>query len=210
MADATNALNAAAYSLLFALCLAVQAQAADSQHPVGHDHPAAPAWPVQADSEILLKASFELLNGRNSVVTERDFRGRYLLLSFGFSSCKHVCPTILRDWSRMMALLPEAKAGHLRAVMISLDPERDSPEHMDRYSKSFDPRFIGLSGSTQQVARAAENFRVTYHKVPVGDDYQINHTSMSYLVDPQGQVIDYFGFGTSSERLAEAIAHHIP
>ncbi len=200
-------------NLLFILSVAVSPMAA-AQEGGGHQHHqhmehAGPSWPAGSDADRLLTAEFELVNGRNEIVTEQDFRGRYLLVGFGFSHCAHVCPTILRDWAAAVELLPRDKAGYLQAVMISLDPERDSPEHMDRYVRLFNPDFHGLSGSPEQVARAAENFRVTYHKVPVGDDYQINHTSMTYLVDPRGEVIDYYGFGTPSPQLAASIAGHI-
>ena len=177
-----------------------------------HQHPATEqsSWPAGAGPEQLLEARFELINGSNETVTEQGYRGRYLLIGFGFSRCKHVCPTILSDWAQMMNELPDAKARQLQPLMITLDPERDSPEHMDQYAKLFNPGFQGLSGSADQIARTAENFRVTYQKVPIGDDYQINHTSMTYLVDPRGQVIDYFGFGTPSLQLAERIAGYIP
>lgn len=180
--------------------------AGEHQH---HQHSPSTTWPVDPGSDELLDARFELLDGRGETVTEEDYRGRYLLVSFGFSHCKHVCPTILSDWARMMKTLPEAKAAQLQALMITLDPERDDPAHMDQYAKLFNPEFQGLSGSPEQIAGAAKNFRVTYHKVPAGDDYQINHSSLSYLVDPQGRVIDYYGFGIPSEQLADSIASHI-
>jgi protein SCO1/2 len=177
-----------------------------------HQHPAepAPSWTTASNPEDLIKVQFELINGKNQTVTEKDFRNQYLLISFGFSSCTYVCPTILSDWAKMFKELPEKKAKQLQAIMISLDPERDSPEHMDQFSKLFNPGFQGLSGSTKQIAHTAKNFRVTYHKVDIGDDYQINHSSMSYLVDPQGKLIDYFGFGMPNQQLAEKIAAHIP
>jgi protein SCO1 len=197
--------------LLIALPRVAIAQQGDQHQHHQHNPPGDSAWAVGSASEQLLEASFALVNGDNEIVTEQDFRGRYVLISFGFSRCKHVCPTILRDWAKTVEALPPDKAARLQALMISLDPERDSPQHMDQYSKLFNPDFQGLSGTTEQVARAAENFRVSYQKVPIGDnDYQINHTSMSYLVDPQGEVIDYYGFGTPSQNMADSIAGHIP
>ncbi|MEE8057055.1 MAG: SCO family protein [Pseudomonadales bacterium] len=199
--------------ILFALLIilplgGLTTEQAASQHQAHHS--SMPSWPGMSELEQLLNAQFELLNGENETVTEQDFRGQYLLLSFGFSHCKHVCPTTLQNWALMMKKLPDAKAARLQPIMITLDPERDSPAHIDQYSKLFNPTFLGLSGSLEQIAKTAENFRVSYHKVAVGDDYQINHSSLSFLIDPNGQVIDYFGFGTPSQQLAEKIAVRIP
>jgi protein SCO1/2 len=197
------------FSLLIAVSLTTLAQEHGNHQHHQHTQPATPAWLAEGDLEQLLKAKFELLDGREETVTEQDFRGSYLLIGFGFSSCAHVCPTTLQNWARTVDLLPAEKAARLQVLMISLDPERDSPEHMDQFVKRFNPDFHGLSGSADQVARAAKNFRVTYHKVPVEESYQINHTSLSYLVDPRGEVIDYYGFGTPITEMANSLAGHI-
>lgn len=196
-------------SLFVAVSLTASAQDYDSHQHHQHMNPVAPEWLTEGSAEELLKAEFELLDGRNGIVTEQDFRGSYLLIGFGFSNCAHVCPTTLQDWALAVDLLPTETAARLQPLMISLDPVRDSPENMDQFVKRFNPQFQGLSGSPDQIAQAAENFRVTYHKVPVGESYQINHTSLSYLVDPQGRVIDYYGFGTPIRQLADSLAKHI-
>jgi len=199
--------------LLVGLIVAVSLTAGAQDHDDHQHHQQtkqdAPAWLAEGSPEELLKAEFELLDGRSEIVTEQDFRGSYVLIGFGFSSCAHVCPTTLQDWARAVDLLPAEKTTRLQVLMISLDPERDTPEHMDQYVKGFNPEFHGLSGSPDQVAQAATNFRVTYTKVPVGESYQINHTSLSYLVDPEGKVIDYYGFGTPIKQLANNLAGHI-
>jgi len=202
------------YKLLLAVLFVAVSLAAVAQDHGDHQHhqhtaPVAPAWLEDDSAKELLKAEFELLDGRNEIVTEEDFRGSYLLMSFGFSNCAHVCPTTLQDWALALDLLPTETAARLQVLMISLDPERDRPEHMDQFVKRFNPQFQGLSGSPDQVAKAAKNFRVTYHKVPVGESYQINHTAVSYLVDPQGEVIDYYGFGTPIRQLADSWTDHI-
>jgi protein SCO1/2 len=176
-----------------------------------HQDETANGWLSAPQDHKILDARFALVNGQNQAVTEQNYHGQYLLISFGFSNCAHVCPTILRDWAMAVKQLPATKLAQLQPIMITLDPERDSPAHMDHYSKGFHPKFHGLSGSLAQIDQAAKNFRVTYHKVPVGEnDYQINHSSLSYLVDPQGKVIDYFGFGMPSDELAKKIAQQIP
>ena len=176
-------------------------------HQHSHNH-GQDTWPQYTDQPII-SAHFELVNGDNHTVTEKNFHDQYLLIGFGFRHCKHVCPTILQDWALMMKQLPASKAAALQPLMISLDPERDSPQQMDRYSKQFNPRFQGLSGSPTQIAKVAKNFRVSYQKVGPADNYQINHSSLSYLVSPEGQVIDYFGFGTPPQQLAEKISKHL-
>ncbi len=199
------------------LLLAIPQWALASDAPTRHDdgshshhaHTAPVGWREQAEAMEGLEPAFELQNAQGRTVSQADFRGRFLLVSFGFTHCAHVCPTTLADWSRMMRDLDPDQARQLQPVMISVDPERDTPAVMDTYAKNFDARFIGLSGSAEQVAETAASFRVTYQRVSRGDDYQINHTSLSYLVDPTGQVIDYFGFGTPPDRLAASVSGHL-
>ena len=158
-----------------------------------------------------LEARFELQAADGSIVTESDFDGQYLLIGFGFTHCAHVCPTLLSSWAQAVKKLSKEKQGKLQGIFISLDPQRDTPAITDSYSKNFDPRFVGLSGNTEQIETITKNLRISYVRVPLGgDSYKIDHTSISYLVSPAGKAIELFGFGIASTEIAEKISALIP
>lgn len=116
-----------------------------------------------------------------------DFRGRYLLLFFGYTQCPDVCPTALSRAVAIRALLGEHQEK-LQVAFVSVDPERDRPDIAAAYATAFDPSFIGIAGEPAQVAQAAANYRVFYRKVATGSSYSIDHTALSYVIDPEGQV----------------------
>mgnify|MGYP003631533564 CR=1 FL=1 len=148
---------------------------------------------------------FSLQNGAGKLVSEADFADSYLLVSFGFTHCPYTCPTILSNWAKVMAELPVAMAERLVPILITVDPERDTPQMMEDYVRKFDERFVGLSGSTEQVAAAAKNFRVSYEKVGAGSDYMIQHTGFNYLISPQRELVAVFRSGTSPEQMTQVI-----
>jgi protein SCO1/2 len=156
--------------------------------------------------DIELRARFALEAASGLTVTESDYQGQYLLIGFGFTQCRHVCPTLLSNWAQAYKLLPGDKRKNLQTIFISLDPQRDTPSMADTYSKKFDPGFVGLAGTPEQVASTAKNFRITYVSVPLDEgDYKIDHTSITYLVSPEREVIELFGFGTGPAEIAEKI-----
>lgn len=148
---------------------------------------------------------FALQNGAGEVVSETDFSDHYLLVTFGFTHCPHTCPTILSNWAKVMSELPEAMAERLIPVLISVDPERDTPQVMEDYVRQFDDRFVGLSGSVQQVAAAAQNFRVTYGRIGEGSDYTVHHTGFHYVVSPEHELVAIFRSGTRPEQMTHTM-----
>lgn len=130
---------------------------------------------------------FTLVDHRGKTVTDADFRGKPMLVFFGFTYCPDVCPTTLWELSELMKKLgPDA--DKLTVVFISVDPERDTPEAIANYLTSFDPRIVGLTGAPQQIDAMTKLYRAYYKKVPTdGGSYTMDHTATVYLMDQQGR-----------------------
>lgn len=116
-----------------------------------------------------------------------DFRGKAVVLFFGFTHCPDVCPTTLADIAgAMKALGPDA--DRVQVIFVTVDPERDTPADLDRYVKAFDPHFIALRGDAGATERVAKDFKIYYEKRKQGDTYTVDHSSQSYVIDPQGRL----------------------
>lgn len=123
-----------------------------------------------------------------------SLKGKAYAVFFGFTHCPEVCPTTLNDISLAMDKLGPA-AENFRAVFITVDPERDTPEVLKAYMQSFDPRLIALTGSAQDIAKVAKSFRVYYAKQPTSDgSYVMDHTSLVFLMNKQGQFTSTLDF----------------
>jgi len=151
---------------------------------------------------------FTLVNEAGETVTEADFRGRYMLIYFGFTFCPDVCPTELQVMaSAIEALGPRGE--RIQPVFITIDPERDTPDVMARYVALFHPRLTGLTGSPEQVAAAAKAWHVFYRKVAdesSSEDYTMDHSSIVFLMGLDGEYLKLFAPGTSPDKMAEDIA----
>jgi protein SCO1/2 len=119
--------------------------------------------------------------------TLADFRGQAVLVFFGFTQCPDVCPTALARAAEVKQLLG-ADGQRFQTLFITVDPERDTPEVLQAYTAAFDPSFLGLSGDLERTAQTAKDFKVYYKKVVTGSSYTMDHTSLSYLYDPQGKL----------------------
>lgn len=116
-----------------------------------------------------------------------DFRGKVVMLYFGFVQCPDVCPTALTRAAAVMQQLGPL-ATDVQVIFITVDPERDTPDLLRDYMASFDPSFLALTGGADQIKAAADEFRVYYKKVPTGSSYTMDHTALSYLFDRQGRI----------------------
>jgi protein SCO1 len=116
-----------------------------------------------------------------------EFRGKAVVLFFGFTHCPDVCPTTLADISTALKSLgPDAE--RVQVLFITVDPERDRPEDLAKYVGAFDPRFIALRGDPAATQRVAKDFKIYYEKRKQGDTYTVDHSSQSYVIDPQGRL----------------------
>lgn len=150
---------------------------------------------------------FALTDQTGARVTEANFAGQYMLIYFGFTFCPDVCPTELQVMSNALAELGE-DAQKIQPILITIDPERDTPEVLATYVKQFDPRLIGLTGSLNDMAAVAKAYRVYYEKVKDDSssaDYTMDHSSVVYLMGPDGEFLTFFGPGTSPDKMAEKI-----
>jgi protein SCO1/2 len=116
-----------------------------------------------------------------------DWRGKVVVVFFGFTHCPDVCPTTLADASQVMKELgPDAE--RVQVLFVTVDPERDTQEVLRKYVSAFDPRFLGLYGDAAATQRAAREFKIYYEKRKTGDSYSVDHSGQSYVIDPQGRL----------------------
>lgn len=154
---------------------------------------------------------FELTDQTGHLRSDRDFRGRLMLVYFGFTGCPDICPTDLQAIGLALDKLGADAAG-VQPLFISVDPERDTAEHLAEYMPLFHPRLIGLTGSADATRRAADAYKVYYAKVPLGKDgadYTVDHTAFVYLMDREGNYLGFFPPGTSADRMVEIIRPHL-
>ena len=152
-----------------------------------------------------LGQGWKLTSADGKTFTLASFAGKAVLVFFGYTQCPDVCPTTLAELSQVMKLLGD-KADRLQVVMITVDPERDTPDVLKAYVTSFDPRFLGLSGTPEQIKQAASSFKAYYAKnSPVNGTYTMDHTASFYLIDPKGESRVLLNNNAG----AEAIAHDV-
>lgn len=140
-------------------------------------------------------------------ISLHDFRGRYVMLFFGFTNCRDICPTTLGEFKQVKRELGDA-AEQVAFVFVSVDGERDTPELLAKYMKLFDPDFVGVSGTFDSLAPVASEYAVFARKpgrIEERENYLVEHTTVSYLVDREGRLQAIYGFGTSPATISEDI-----
>jgi len=136
-------------------------------------------------SEASFGDGFQLKDADGNVRTLADFKGKVVMMFFGFTQCPDVCPTSLVNAAQIKSLLgPDG--DKLQVLFVTVDPERDTPEVLREYAQAFDPSFIGLYGNAEETAAVAKAYRVFYAKVPTGNSYTIEHTALTYVFDREG------------------------
>jgi protein SCO1/2 len=154
---------------------------------------------------------FQLVNGQGKPVTDQTFRGKYMLVYFGYTFCPDVCPTTLGDVADAMDKLG-AKADRVQPLFITVDPARDTPAVVGQYAAAFSPRLQGLTGTPEQVAAVAHAYRVYYARHSTGpgpNDYAMDHSSILYLMGPDGRFIAPIRADQSGAELAADISRHL-
>jgi protein SCO1/2 len=150
---------------------------------------------------------FSLVDQAGKPVTDKDFRGRYMLVFFGYTNCPDICPAGLQVMSAALEKLGH-RADDVVPIMITLDPDHDTPQKLASYVKSFSPRLIGLTGSDSEIAAAAKSYRVYYQKVPDEQDpkqYSIDHSAIFYLMGKDGKLLAPIPHTNDVNQLASAI-----
>jgi cytochrome oxidase Cu insertion factor (SCO1/SenC/PrrC family) len=153
---------------------------------------------------------FALIDQNGARRTDTDFRGKLMLVYFGFTYCPDICPSDLQQMALAVDRLG-ADGEIVQPIFITLDPERDTAEHLKDYMALFHPRFVGLTGDAAAVKETARAYRVYFQKVERENksDYTIDHSAFLYLMGRDGEYLGFFPPGTSAERLVDAIRPHL-
>jgi protein SCO1/2 len=147
---------------------------------------------------------FTLQDGNSKQVTDKDFRGKYMLVYFGYTFCPDVCPTTLNAVADAMDKLGPA-AARVQPLFITVDPKRDTPAVVKQYAAAFGPNIEGLTGTPDEIANVAKEYRVYYaeHRTGPGpDDYSMDHSSVLYLMSPTGGFIAPIRADQSGDEIA--------
>ncbi len=153
---------------------------------------------------------FALHDQHGRMRTDEEFRGKLLLLYFGYTRCPDVCPADVLSITLALQGLGD-RAASVQPIFVTLDPERDTAEHLADYLESFDPRWIGLTGDKAAIGKLALDYKIWFAKAENarGDDYSIDHTSVIFLVGRDGKYIGFLPPGTEPERIMEAVQGHL-
>ena len=159
---------------------------------------------------VSIGGSFSLTDHTGAPVTDATYRGRLMLIFFGFTHCPDICPTELQVIAEVLDGLG-TDAPRVAPLFITVDPERDTPEALASYVDLFDPRIIGLTGTPEQIAEVARAYRVYYAKVqpPDATTYTMDHSAFVYLMAADGRLLAYFRHGTPAAEITAAIAAHL-
>ena len=182
-----------------AAAIVVLAIAAIALYPLWRSKPGGPAS--------LVGGAFHLQGPDGRVVTDADMKGQPFLVYFGYTNCPDVCPTTLAQMSDVLARLP---GKPIRALFITIDPERDSAASLKDYLASFDPRIIGLSGDRDAIDKVEKAYRVYARKgPPENGGYGMDHSSIIYLMDAKGQFVEAFNLERKPEESAKELEGYL-
>ncbi|MBF0333196.1 MAG: SCO family protein [Alphaproteobacteria bacterium] len=153
---------------------------------------------------------FTLTGADGKPVSDAAFRGKLMLVFFGYTFCPDVCPTGLSQIAQAMDLLGK-DSEQVVPVLISIDPERDGPAQIGAYVANFHPRLIGLTGTPEQIAAVAKSYRAYYAKAPGGtpEEYSVDHSSFTYLMARDGTFRAVFSHGSTPEAIAKGVREHL-
>ena len=163
--------------------------------------------PQIVTGKALIGGPFTLTNHKGKRVTEKDFMGKFSLIYFGYTYCPDVCPAELQVMAAAIDKLG-TKKNLVTPVFITIDPERDTVEQMNSYVSNFHEQLIGLTGTPQEIKAAAKAYKIYYKKAgddPSSTDYAMDHSSIVYLMSPEGKYLTHFSYGTGVDKMAEGI-----
>lgn len=148
---------------------------------------------------------FTLTDQQGKSVTDADFRGKFMLVYFGYSFCPDVCPTTLNEVMKVYRELSPEQQARLAPIFITVDPARDTVDQMNQYVTSFSPALIGLTGTADQIAAAERGYHVYARKAGKEPNYTMDHTSILYLMDQDGKFLRHFNGDAPSEEIAKGL-----
>jgi protein SCO1/2 len=147
------------------------------------------------------------LQSANGPVSLHDFRGKVVLVYFGYTFCPDICPTSLAFTSQALSVLNKEELARTQALFISVDPERDTLEKLKEYGAFFHPNILGLTGTPEAIAATARQYGASYRKQDTGSagGYVVDHSSSTYVVDPSGKLVATLQHGTAPAEVVKAI-----
>ena len=176
-----------------------------------YDRPPSGASVVQRTGKALVGGPFTLTDHTGKRVTEKDFRGRHMLVYFGFTYCPDVCPAELQVMASALDALGDA-AEKVTPVFITVDPERDTVAQLSKYVTHFHKRLVGLTGTADEIRAAAKAYRVYFAKVKDESStagYTFDHSSIVFLMNAEGEYAAHFSTGTGPDKMAAGIKKHL-
>lgn len=160
--------------------------------------------PDSSQGKAAIGGEFTLIDSAGKTVTDKTFRGKYMLVFFGFTHCPDICQTTLATFTSVLEIMKD-KASLIAPIFISVDPENDTPDRIKTFLSNFDSRIVGLTGSETQTTQAAAAYKA-YHSENGGS---IDHSSFIYLMDKDGAYIAHFPYDISVDSLAEKLLEHV-
>lgn len=156
----------------------------------------------------LIGGPFELTDHTGKQVTDKDYRGKFMLVYFGFTYCPDVCPTELQHIAGALDIIGPKRRKNIIPLFVTIDPERDTRELMASYVENFHPDLVGLVGTAEQINKMGKAYRVYFKKVEEKDSpdgYTMDHSALVFLMDDKGQYVRHFSYGTDPERMAKGL-----
>ena len=151
---------------------------------------------------------FSLIDDSGTPRTDAEFRGKLMLVYFGYTHCPDACPTALQDMADALAQLGP-QADEIVPIFITIDPARDTVAYLKGYAEQFDAHFVSLTGSPEQVAAAAKAYRVYYRKATDTPNYLMDHSSIVYLMGRDGKFLMHFTPDTTPDQMADALRKYL-
>ncbi|MFB9885059.1 SCO family protein [Balneatrix alpica] len=158
-----------------------------------------------------LGGDFSLLSSEGEVALA-DFRGKWVVVFFGYTSCPDVCPTSLAMLGQALKQLSAEEQAQLQGLFISVDPARDTPQKLKQYASYFHPSLLGITGSEEQINQVTRAYGAFYRQVPMQESalgYAVDHTSSLYVIDPAGKLVGTLQHGLSAEQIRDALRQRL-
>ena len=165
---------------------------------------------VATGETVNIGGPFKLIDQDGATRTDQDYRGKYVLVYFGYTYCPDVCPTTLAVMKSALDIMG-SRAANIVPLFISVDPKRDTPAKLKSYLSSFGPRFVGLTGDDKAIAAVAKEYRVYYQVRPPenGGDYTVDHSGVVYLMDESGKYVTNYALDNSPDMMARDLLKHL-